>query len=604
MTKKIKVADYIANFIAGLGVHEVFMITGGGAMHLNEAFGSHPDIKYYCNHHEQASAIGAECYSRINGLGVCVVTTGPGGTNSLTGVVGAWLDSIPMIVISGQVKNELIKKNKSLRQLGVQELNIIDIVKPVTKYAVLVNKPEEIRYHLEKAVYLAKSGRPGPAWIDVPLDVQTSFVQIEELKGFKDTTIAPSPEKRILKDQVSEALNLLKNAKRPVILAGGGIRLAGAQADFLKLAEKLEIPVLTAMSSHDLIPSDHKLFFGRPGAFGGERAGNFIIQNSDLLISVGSRLHLWIISFDYKNFARDAKKVIVDIDDAELRKPTIKPDIPIQADAGEFIREMFAQTKERSLPNYVEWISYCKNIKQKYPVVLPEYKKQKKYVNSYYFIDVLSKVLPEKEIVVTSDGTAFSCTFQSFKIKKGQRLITNVGCAAMGYGLPAAIGASIAIGEKRVICLEGDGSIQLNIQELQTIVHYKLPVKIFVFNNNGYLAIRITQEAYFKSHYVGSGPESGLSFPDLLKIAKAYGIPAIRISNHKNIEKKIKVVVNSEGPTICEIIMDPHQPLIPKVTSAVKPDGKLISKPLEDMYPFLPREEFYKNMIIDPVEEL
>ena len=503
-----------------------------------------------------------------------------------------------MIVISGQVKNELIKKNKSLRQLGVQELNIIDIVKPVTKYAVLVNKPEEIRYHLEKAVYLAKSGRPGPAWIDVPLDVQTSFVQIEELKGFKDTTIAPSPEKRILKDQVSEALNLLKNAKRPVILAGGGIRLAGAQADFLKLAEKLEIPVLTAMSSHDLIPSDHKLFFGRPGAFGGERAGNFIIQNSDLLISVGSRLHLWIISFDYKNFARDAKKVIVDIDDAELRKPTIKPDIPIQADAGEFIREMFAQTKERSLPNYVEWISYCKNIKQKYPVVLPEYKKQKKYVNSYYFIDVLSDVLKSDDTIVTDMGIAFQGTHQAFKVKKGQNFFTNSGFASMGWGLPAAIGACIASGKKRTICISGEGGLQMNIQELATVMHNKLPIKLFIYNNGGYLTIKQTQELNF-GRLMGCNQETGLSFPIYQKIAEAHNIKFVRIGNHLNLKSKIVEILELDDPVICELIMDPNQSQIPKFVPRKDEHGKTIPTPIEDLYPYLDRKEFKENMIVE-----
>lgn len=603
MDKKIKVSDYIVDHLAKIGVKDVFMITGGGAMHLNEAFGSSLKIRYYCNHHEQASAIGAECYGRLNGFGVCVVTTGPGGTNALTGIVGAWLDSIPMICISGQVKNELMKKDKNLRQLGVQELNIVDVVKPVTKYAVVVRDARDIRFHLEKAIFLAKIGRPGPVWLDIPLDVQSAYVNSDSLRKFNPNVQLFSGNKKILKNQVRETLRLLKIAKRPVILAGGGIRLAEAQDKFLKLAEKLTVPILTAMSSHDLIPSDHKLFFGRPGAFGGERVGNFVIQNCDLLISIGSRLHPWIISFDYKNFAREARKIIVDVDKAELEKPTITPDIPIQADALDFIREMLNQVKEKTFPRYTEWMTYCRRIKQKYPVVLPEYKEQKKFVNSYYFIDILSKILPENEIIVTSDGTALSCTFQAIKLKPGQRLISNIGCAAMGYGLPAAIGACIAKRKKRIICLEGDGSLQLNIHELQTIVHYKLPIKLFVFNNNGYLAIRITQDAYFKSHYVGCDPESGLSFPDLLKIAEAYGIPAVRIENHANLEEKIRKVLDSEGPIICEIMMDPNQALIPKITSEVKPDGRLISKPLEDMYPFLPRDEFYKNMIIKPIKE-
>lgn len=603
MAKKIKLSDYVASFVAGLGINDVFMITGGGAMHLNESFGSNPNIRYYCNHHEQASAIAAEAYARIKGLGIVVVTTGPGGTNSLTGVVGAWLDSIPILCISGQVKRETIARGKSLRQLGVQEFNIVDVVKPMTKYAIVVEKPEEIRYHLDKALYLAKTGRPGPVWLDIPLDVQASYIDKGSLISFDPKEADPPFDKKILTKQFGQIVNLIKNAKRPVILAGGGIRLAGAHEQLLKLVEHTNIPLLTAMSSHDLVPSDHKLFFGRPGAFGGERVGNFVIQNSDLVISIGSRLHLWTIGFDYKNFARAAKKVIVDIDRAEINKPTIKPDIAVNADAKFFIQELFKRTKNMLLPQYNDWLMYCKRIRDKYPVVLPEYKKQRKFVNSYYFVEILSKLLLPNEIIVTSDGTAFSCTLQAIKIKPGQRLISNIGCAAMGYGLPAAIGACIANGKERVICLEGDGSIQLNIQELQTVIHHNLPIKLFVINNDGYLAIRNTQDGFFKSHYVGSSPKSGISFPDMLKIAKAYGIPAVRVKNHFGMENKIKSVLNSKGPILCEIMMDPKQSLIPKVTSLMKPDGKMISKPLEDMYPFLPRQEFYENMIIEPLKE-
>lgn len=603
MAQKIKLSDYIVNYLASIGVGDVFMITGGGAMHLNESFGNHPHVRYYCNHHEQAGAMAAEAYARIKGLGVCVVTTGPGGVNTLNGVVGAWLDSIPMLIVSGQVKRETIKPTEKLRQLGVQELNIVDIVRPITKYAVIITKPEEIRYHLEKAVHLAKSGRPGPVWIDVPLDVQASYIEESSLVGFPSRELKPLFDKSKLVEQVGETLKLLCSSKRPVIFAGGGVRLSGAQELLLKLAERFKIPILTAMSANDLVHSDHKLFFGRPGAFGGDRAGNFIIQNSDLLISLGARLHLWTIGFDYKNFARAAKKIIVDIDKTELEKPTVRPDIAIHGDVKEFTTEMLQQGKNLKMPRYISWLAYCKRIKEKYPALLPVYKKQKKFVNSYYFIDVLSKCMKEGEVIVTSDGTAFSCTAQAIKIKRDQRLIYNVGCASMGYGLPAAIGACIANAKKRVVCLEGDGSIQLNIQELQTVVHYKLPVKIFVFNNEGYLSIRITQENFFKSHYVGSNPQSGVSFPDMRKISKAYGIPFARINNQTALEEKLRHVLDAEGPIICEIMMDPGQPLIPKITSVIKPDGRMISKPLEDMYPFLPRKEFYQNMIIEPLKE-
>lgn len=597
--EKIKVSDYIASFIAKTGISDVFMITGGGAMHLNESFGANPRITYYCNHHEQASAIAAEAYARIKGFGVCIVTTGPGATNALTGVAGAWLDSIPMLVISGQVKRETLKPRK-LRQLGIQELDVVEVVKPITKYAMLVERAENICYELEKALSIAKEGRPGPVWIDVPLDVQSSYVD-----GISLTPYKPKIQKSssTLPKKVTKALALLMTAKRPVILAGGGIRLSDSQQKFLILAEKLNIPVLTAMSSHDLIHSSHPLFFGRPGAFAGERVGNFIIQNCDVLLSIGARLHLWTIGFDYKNFARGAKKIIVDIDRAELAKPTIKPDLPILSDASDFIDEMLAQSKNVKFPERNEWFFYCTKLKKKYPVVLPIFRKQKKYVNSYYFIEVLSKILMQNDIVVTSDGTALSCTLQAISLKRGQRLISNVGLASMGYGLPAAIGACVANRKKRVICLEGDGSIQMNLQELQTVIHHKLPIKIFVINNDGYLAIRNTQEGYFGGHYVGSDPKSGVSIPDMQKISKAYGMPYIRIKNHFHLKNKLQYVLKTKGPFLCEIMMDPNQPLIPKVTSLVKSDGTLISKPLEDMYPFLPRDEFLKNMIIPALAE-
>lgn len=600
----MKLSDYLTSFLAQNGIENVFMITGGGAMHLNDSIGSSKELSYYCNHHEQASAMAAEAYARLKGLGVCNITTGPGGTNTITGLTGAWLDSIPVLFISGQVKRETMMDPMSgLRQLGVQELNIIDIVKPITKYAVVVDDENDIKYHLEKAMYLATTGRPGPVWLDIPLDVQAAKINPETLRGFiptkKEKTFF---DKTLVIKQINELRNLLKNAKRPVFLIGGGVRLANAKDEFLQLAEKLQIPVLTGMSSHDLISSSHPLFFGRPGGFG-ERVGNFVLQNSDFLVSIGSRLHLWIISYDYKNFAREAKKVIVDIDPAELSKPTIRPDIPVQSDAGYFIREWLRQAEKDQVLEIGEWMRYCKKIRAKYPVVLPQYKEEKNWVNSYYFTDVLSDLLKQDEVIVTANGTAFTATLQCIKLKKNQRLISNIGCASMGYDLPAAIGACIANDKKRVICISGDGSIQMNIQELQTIVNYKLPIKIFILNNDGYLAIRNTQDGYFKSRYYGADKEHGVGLPDMLKIGKAYGIPSMRIRNQRNLMKKIQKILDIEGPVICDIMMSPKQPLIPKVTSEVKADGRVISKPLEDMYPFLDRKEFYKNMITQPIKE-
>lgn len=600
----MKLSDYVISFLTQKGVKDIFMVTGGGAMHLNDSIGNNKDLTYYCNHHEQASAIAAEAYARLKGLGACNITTGPGGTNTITGLVGAWLDSIPLVFISGQVKRETIMPEGSgLRQLGVQELNIVDVVRPITKYAVLVANEKEIKYHLEKAIFLATTGRPGPVWLDIPLDIQAKIVEPKVLKGFRPTKKEKNIfDKTIVRKQVKEVIKLLKKSNRPVILAGGGVRLADAKKELLEFAEKMQIPVLTGMSSHDLIPSSHNLFFGRPGVFG-ERVGNFIVQNSDLVISIGSRLHLWIISYDYKNFARGAKKVIVDIDPAELNKPTIKPDVPIKSDAGFFLEEMIRQTKKEKIKDASSWIKYCRRIRANYHVVLPEYEKEKKWVNSYYFTEVLSKLLKDDEVIVTANGTAFTGTLQSIKLKKNQRLISNIGCASMGYDLPAAIGACIANDKKRVICIAGDGSIQMNIQELQTIVNYKLPIKIFILNNDGYLAIRNTQDGYFKSRYYGADKDHGVGMPDMVKIGKAYGIPSLRISNQHKLGEKIKKALDMKGPVICDIMMSPKQPLIPKVTSEVKPDGRVISKPLEDMYPFLEREEFYNNMIIEPLKE-
>lgn len=604
MEKEVKLSDYVVSYIADKGINDVFMIVGGGAMHLNEAFGSNPKVKYHCNHHEQASAIASEGYTRITGKpGVCVVTTGPGGTNTITGLVGQWLDSLPALYISGQVKIETTIGDSGLRQMGLQEIPIVDLVKSVTKYAVMVTNPQDIKYHLDKAFYLATTGRPGPVWIDIPLDIQASYIQPKKLRSFSPKELPKNLNSvKELKDKVKKTVELLKTSKRPLFIVGSGVRLSGAIDEFLKLAQKLNVPVVTATTAHDVIYSDHPLFFGRPGLFG-ERVGNFVVQNTDLLITIGSQLSIWTISFGYKNFARVAKHVRVDIDPKELKKRTVKHDLTICCDAKVFIKELNEQLKYKSLPKYDKWLDYCKNLRKKYPVVIDEQRNQKKFVNSYYFVEVLSDILSSKIPVVVGNGTAFTCTFQCMKIKKNQRLIGNVGCASMGYDLPAAIGVCIGNEKRETVLITGDGSIQMNIQELQTIVFKKLPIKIFLLNNNGYLAIRNTQDAFFKSHYVGTDETSGVGFPDMAKISKAYGIPFERIKNHKDLKNKIKKILSKKGPFLCELMMNPKQPLIPKVSSYARPDGKLISRPMEDMYPFLEREEFFKNMIIAPLKE-
>lgn len=598
----MKLSDYVVSFLKNKGVKHVFMITGGGSMHFNDSFGKESSIQYICNHHEQASAIAAECYARLtNTPGVCQVTTGPGGTNTLTGLIGAWLDSIPVIFISGQVKCETsLYKYPGPRQIGIQEINIIDIVKSVTKYAEPVLNPNDIRYHLEKAWYLAKSGRPGPVWLDVPLDVQSALINEKNLKGFDQSEEEKKTDINLLKKQVKDVIKLIKKAKRPIIIAGFGLRLSNSLDLFYQFIKKLNIPVLTSINALDVIWEDHRLYAGRFGLYG-SRGGNFTIQNSDLMIVFGCRLMLWETGYETKLFASHAKKIIVDIDEKELQKPTIHSDIAVNFDVKLFMQEVLKQIGYQNLSSFSWWIDKCKAWQKKYPNVLPKYEKEKNYVNSYYFTEVLSGLLNNNDVIVTGNGTAFTGSVQAMKIKKGQRICINIGCAAMGYDLPAAIGAYFATKKKRIILITGDGSIQMNIQELQTIVYHKIPVKIFILNNQGYLAIRITQKNFFGKMY-GTDKNNGVSFPDMQKIAKAYGIPAIRIKNQKNLDKKIKEVLKSKGPIICEIMMDPNQTLIPKLTTRLSKDGKLVSTPLEDMYPFLPRKEFLENMFIKSID--
>lgn len=594
----VKVSDYIIQRIVDLGVEHVFMITGGGAMHLDDSIGREKRLTYICNQHEQACAMAVEGYARVTGnIGVAIVTTGPGGTNAITGVLGQWHDSVPALYVSGQVKYEttVASTGLPLRQLGDQEADIVKIVSPITKYAVMVTDPLSIRYHFEKALHLARSGRPGPAWLDIPLDVQGTYVDEKELYPYE-------PENENLFDkakvevQVNELLNRITKAKRPVILAGSAIRTAGAYQKFLSLIEKLNVPILTAWNAHDLMYEEHSLYFGRPSTVG-DRAGNFIIQNADLLLSIGCRLNVRQIGYEFKSFAREAFRVVVDIDEAELKKPTIFPDMPVHSDVNYFL-DLLDKVLPKKLKPKEDWIVWCRERKQKYPVVLPEYRQEKDHINPYYFVEYISELLDENQITIVADGAACVITFQAIRLKPGQRLIVNSGTASMGYDLPAAIGACLANNKKRTICFAGDGSIQMNIQELQTIVHHRLPITIFVFNNDGYLSIRQTQANFFDGFYVGESPRSGLSFPDIVKIAKAYGFKAFRISNHDEMKENLSDILNESGPVLCDVVMSPKQIFVPRVASQRLPDGRTVSKPLEDMYPFLDREEFKENMIV------
>ena len=590
----MRVADYIFKFLAEYGVEHVFMVSGGGAMFLNDALGRQRSIKYICNHHEQASAIAAEGYARIhNRLGVVCVTTGPGGTNALTGIVGSWLDSMPMLVISGQVKRELLaSRHVGLRQLGDQELNIIDIVKPVTKYAKMVTSPLAVKQELAKAVELAVSGRPGPVWLDIPLDVQQAEIEESELYNCEMEIKNDLPE--VSDRQIALIIDLLKEAEAPAMICGSGVASAHARDALLKLASNLNIPVMTAVSGADLINSDHELFAGRPGVIG-ERAANTILQNCDLLLSIGTRMNLRIVGFNYQTTARQAFKIYVDTDWQECGKISFRPDLAVHSDAGIFI-EKLQKALEKPLEKKREWLAYCQKLKRKYPLVLNKHRTVKENISSYYFIEVLSKNLTGNETIVTGNGTAYTTTFQALKLRAGNRLFGNVGCASMGYGLPAAIGAAFAESADRdIICLTGDGSIQMNLQELQTIVNYQLPVKIFIFDNSGYLSISNTQKNFFNGNFVGSRNESGVICPDMAKIAAAYGLKSFTLKNHNELDNNIEDILNSPGPAVIVLKMSIDEQLEPKAAAKMTADNKLVSTAIDDLAPFLSEDELNEN---------
>lgn len=598
----MRVSEYIAKRLVEFGVRHVFMLTGGGSMFLNYALGKHSAIKPIFNHHEQASAMAAEGYARITGKpSVLNVTTGPGGINALNGVYGAFTDSIPMLVLSGQVKRETYIRTYDLphlRQLGDQEVDIVSMVKVITKYAVTVTDPQTIRYHLEKAWHLAQTGRPGPCWLDIPIDVQSSLVDENQLEDFA-SFLDPGPAPVHLKDSVAQTLNHLKKAKRPVILAGSGVRISGQVEQFLDVVHKLGIPVTTGWT-HDTIASDDPVFCGRPGTIG-TRGGNFAVQNSDVLLILGSRLNIRQTGYAWKSFARAAYKIWVDVDAAELNRPTIQPDMPIHADLKDFFTELQNQLAGWDSKRHSEWLAWCKERNQKYPAVLPKHREFNGRINPYHFMDTLFENLGTNDIVVTGNATACIVSFQAGKIKMGQRLFSNSGSASMGYDLPAAIGAAVAGDGRQVICLAGDGSLQLNIQELQTVIHYQLPIKIFVLNNNGYLSIRTSQKGFF-GDVVGEGPESDVTFPDFIKLAQVYGFQTKRLDT-ADFESGLRDVLSTKGPMLCEVMLDPAQGFEPRQSSRPLPDGRIVSAPLEDMFPFLDREELASNMFIPLWEE-
>lgn len=599
----IKVTDFIANTLVNWGIRHVFMLTGGGAMHLNDSIGKHPNLQIIFNHHEQASAMAAESYARLtNKIAVVNVTTGPGGINTFNGVFGAWVDSIPMLVISGQVSYQTTIQSSglNLRQLGDQECDVVKVVSSFTKYAVMITEAEKIKYHLQKAVYLATEGRPGPVWLDIPINIQGAYIEEKSMRSF-----SPKEKKvniNLLNNQIEQLINKLKKAQRPIIIAGNGIRLANAHQKFLSLVKLLKIPVTTAWNAHDLIDNTNKYYVGRPGTIG-DRGGNFSVQNADLLIILGSRLNIRQIGYNWKTFARAAFKIMVDIDPLEMIKPTLKIDLRIECDLAQFIDRLKQRLKYIIIPEIKEWLSWCKLRQEKYPVVLPEYWRLKSEVNPYCFMHVLSEKLEKNQIIVTGNGTACVTSFQTMIIKKGQRLYTNSGCASMGYDLPAAIGAYIGSDKKKIICITGDGSIQQNLQELSTIVFNQYPIKIFILNNGGYHSIRQTQNNFFGKRSIGCGKESGLGFPDFKKISDAYGISYHRCDKHADLNTAIEFTLCSHSPSICEIFLTQKQNFSPKASSQKTASGKIISKPLEDLAPFLSTDELAENMIINLMNE-
>jgi len=595
----IKVAEYIAKRVADAGIRHVFMITGGGAMHLNDAFGNEPRLTYICNHHEQACAMAAEGYARVTGRPALVnVTTGPGGINALNGVFGAYTDSIPMLIVSGQVKRETcmaFRDVPGLRQLGDQEVDIVRMAAGVTKYAATLRDPNDVRYEIEKALYLATEGRPGPCWIDVPSDVQSSRVDESALHGFDPP---PAARSATLGAECADVLARLSAAKRPVIMVGTGIRIAGAIDVFERVIRKLGIPVTTAWTAHDLIDSDDPLYAGRPGTVG-DRAGNFAVQNADVLLVIGCRLNVRQVSYNWEWFARGAHKIQVDVDPAELVKPMVKIDQPIVSDARAFLEEL-ERLAGIDATRHDEWLAWCIERREKYPVVADTHRNGE-LLNPYHFVDVLVRHLAVDDVIVCGDGAACVVTFQVAHIKRGQRLFCNSGSASMGYDLPAAVGAAVGRGGKRVICLAGDGSVQLNLQELQTVAHHRLPIKLFVLNNGGYQSIRQTQLSYF-GRLVGESAESGVSFPDMVRIGTAYGLRSVRIEG-RDLAPQLDEILAEDGPTLCEVMLDPKQQFEPKLSSRQLADGKMVSSPLEDMFPFLPREELRANMLIPLIDD-
>lgn len=591
----MQVADYILEFLSSQGIKHVFLMTGGAIAFVVDAFSRRKDISYICTAHEQAAAMMAEAYSRMGpGFACAMATSGPGATNLVTGIACAWFDSIPIICITGQVNTYEQKGASGVRQIGFQETEIVDIVKPITKFAAQLDKAENIRFYLEKATYIAKSGRPGPVLLDLPMNYQRAEINPAEIAGFNPPDDLPFTDTGVeLKNKIRQTVDILKSAERPVILVGGGIRLAKADKEILTLANQLKYPLITSWSGYDLIPRNHPLYLGAQGVYG-ERAANFAVQNSDVLLSIGSRLDTRQTGGKVATYARSAKVIMIDADRAELDKRRgLTPVLTINSDAKVFLTELIKALKNRQLPTVDLWLRKSLSWRKKYPNVQKIYYQEKKYVNPYVFISILSEELDEKAVIITDEGANLTWTMQAFAVKQGQRLFSAFGNSPMGYSFPASIGASIALGKKEIICIDGDGGFQINLQELTTLANYKLPVKIFILNNRGYGIIKQFQDLYLEGRHEATG--KGYSCPDFIKLGKAYDIKTFSINSNNQIRKVIQRVLRWKGPVICDIKIKPRQKLIPKLE---------FGKPIEDLSPLLSRKEFYGNMIVAPIEQI
>ena len=590
----MKISDYVMKFISDLGVKKVFYVSGGGAMHLNDSLGKNENLTGICMLHEQGASIAAESYARIaEGYGVCLVTSGPGGTNAITGLAGAYYDGIPVIFISGQVKRADLVGNQKIRQFGIQEADIVSIAKPISKYAVQIKEPEDIKYELEKASKIAVSGKPGPVWIDIPLDIQATDIDIDTLEGFNEVM----EEYPCKKEDIDKVIELFNKAERPVMLIGNGIRMAKAVNEIRDLYDLLAIPVLTSWNGVDLIEDNHPLFYGRPGAVG-HRHANFIQQNADFVLTIGSRLNLLSTGYNFDSFLEKANHVMVEIDKYEMEKKSVHPKLKINCDAKSFIQALLNRKDELNLEKRTKWIEHCNKLREKYPIFIQEQEPREGYVSTYDLVNEVSNQMTENDIYqFTSSGTSVDIAMKVFRIKKGQRAFLTKGLAAMGYDLPASIGSCIASNKKRTVCITGDGSIAMNMQELEVLKRLNLPVKIFVVDNNGYSMIYGSQNGNFKGHLTGCTKESGLTLPDMKRIAEAFGIRGMHIDNEEELHNKVVEALESDGPVICTVKADITQKILPKQTNYMREDGQMASRPLEDMTPLLDRDEFENNLL-------